>query len=188
MLPFDILIDMAETYLKKTMLWFVSRAFHDAFVQARRRKHVALFGPRFDTLLVGNPSDKWRQQFMERQKMIRAFHADAIKKKQQLTLAPMRHSYLRYLIHELCEALGLVHESIYDHTTHRSGCCRCKSSRIHKHKSRDGYESQDELECEDCHLKVYWRCGCTDVSVQHKTIVVRRSRMPSKRFMKRVAT
>ena len=184
-LPLDVLIDIGEKYLKKTMLWFVSRPFYDAFLQARRRKHVALFGPHFDTLLLGSPGDKWRQQFLERQKMINAFHADAMKKKQQLTLAPIRHSYLRHLLHELCEARGLVHDSVYDHTTHRTACCRCYSSRIHKRASRDGYDSQDELECDDCHMKAYWRCACVDVPVQHKIIIVRRDRTRSKRSMKR---
>jgi hypothetical protein len=187
-LPFDILFHIAENYLKKTMLWLVSRASRDAFQQARHRKHVALFGPRFDTLLLGSPGDKWRQQFLERQAMINAFGADAIKKKQQLTLPPIRHAYLRHLLHELCEALGLVHESVYDHTSHRAACCRCYSSRIHRRANRDGYESQDELECDDCHLKTYWRCACVDVPVQHKVIIVRRDRVPSKRSVKRANT
>jgi hypothetical protein len=186
-LSLDILIHIAVKYFKKTVMWFVSRALHDAFLRARRCAHVTLYGPRFDTLLMddtGRRDEKWRQQFLQYQKRLHVFRADAMKRKQQLTLGPISNSYLRHLLHELCEALGLVHESVHNHTSYRTACCRCHSSRIHKRKNCDGYESQDELECDECHTSAYWRF-CIDLDVQYKTIVVRRDRTPSKRAVKR---
>ena len=172
-------LHIGEKYLKKPYLWFTSRALYMEFADARRRTHVALYGPRFDTLTAGNPTDKWYKQFVHYQRMIRAFHSDTKHRRPQLTLPPQSNAYLRYLLHEFCESLGLVHDSVFHHTTEMSGCPRCGSPRIKKLCDGNGYESQDELDCAECHLNVYWRRAC-DVDMDYKVIVIRRTREPSR--------
>jgi hypothetical protein len=185
-LHLDILVYIAENYTKKTMLWFTSRTLFTAFIGARQRAHIALYGPRFDTLLVGNTGDKWCRQFMAYQKIILAFKNDAKRCREKLTLGPLNNTYMRRLIHELCDALDLVHKSVHDHSTTRSVCSHCLSPHIRKRRDFDGYESQDEFECDGCHKRTYWRFACiTEIDVHYKNIIIRRDIEPSKRETKR---
>jgi hypothetical protein len=169
----DILYNIYIYIHRKPFFFFSSVELYKLLSIWRRQDQYKIFGPRLDTInipLIGKELITWNQC----QKNILDFHF--LKRKPILSLPSTYNSFIRFLVHQLCDALGLLHSSSIENKRYRKVCRNCKSKNYKT--SRGDYSSDHEMECLECNYKSRsWRGnGLDDIEEVGKSIIIKRPR------------
>jgi hypothetical protein len=170
-IPEDVLYNIYICVNKKPTFFFSCIELYQLLLKWRRQDQYKMFGPHLNIItipLIGKGLITWKQW----QKNILDFHS--LKRKPTLTLPPTTNSFIRFLAHQLCDVLGLLHHSFVNNKRYRKVCSQCKSN---NYKTRRGdYSSDDEMECLECNYRCRsWRGnGLDDIEEVGKSITIKR--------------
>lgn len=113
--------------------------------------------------------------------MIVRFQCD--NSRRTLCIPPTNNSYYRLVVHQFCDLLNLAHSSIETGSKEVYMCEKC-GSRKWSRECWSGYDSEDDMVCDECQYKRTWRNSILEKKITtHKMIMIRKE--PSKRALKR---